>query len=143
MPHLTVYAMEEQLAGRESVLISTLTDTVARIYGEWARELVVVQLLALPAGRWGVGGHAVDNPPPIVSFGIREVALTRPDGPQIVARLAADVTDSVAQVLGDELRAGVLVEFRPQHDDRTALGGRLVGARERSAAGRNPASAEG
>jgi phenylpyruvate tautomerase PptA (4-oxalocrotonate tautomerase family) len=133
MPHLTVYATEEQLIGREPALISALTDTVAQIYGEWARELVVVQLLALPAGRWGVGGRAADNPSPIVSFGIREIALTRPDGPQIVERLATEVTDVVARVLGDELRAGVLVEFRSQDDDRTALGGRLVGALERPA----------
>jgi phenylpyruvate tautomerase PptA (4-oxalocrotonate tautomerase family) len=133
MPHLTVHALEEQLAGREPALIRALTDTVAEVYGEWARELVVVQLLASPAGRWGVGGRTADNPPPIVSFGIREIALTRPDGPQIVERLAAGVTDSVARVLGEEVRAGVLVEFRSQRDDRTALGGRLVGAIQRPA----------
>ena len=143
MPHLIVHATEEQLAGRESALISTLTDTVAQVYGEWARELVVVQLLALPAGRWGVGGRAVDNPPPIVTFAIREIALNRPDGPRIVERLAADVTDAVARVLGAELRAGVLVEFRPQHDDRTALGGRLIGAIEQPAEIRTPTDAQG
>ena len=81
MPHLTVHALEGDLAGREAALAAALTDSIAAVYGEWARELVTVQLIgsltdatasvfgeqtrarttvelvATPAGRTGVGGR--------------------------------------------------------------------------------------
>ena len=55
MPHLTARVPEAQLAGREAALITALTDAVVEVYGEWARDLVVVHLDGIPGGRWGVG----------------------------------------------------------------------------------------
>jgi phenylpyruvate tautomerase PptA (4-oxalocrotonate tautomerase family) len=132
VPHLVVLALDRQLTGREAPLATGLTDAVVSVYGEWARDLVVVQLLAVPPGRWAVGGRTADDPPPTVSFGINERALQRPDGPSVVARLAAAVTDVLATVLGEHLRAGILVEFRPQPPHLTAVGGTLTHTDTRS-----------
>jgi phenylpyruvate tautomerase PptA (4-oxalocrotonate tautomerase family) len=127
MPHLTVSATESQLSGRETALISALTDAVAAVYGEWARPLVVVHLVAVPAGRWAVGGRIVDaDAAPEVRFGIRAGALTRPDGIDIARRLVAAVTDAVAGALGEQLRAAVLVELVPQPDHQVGVGGTLI-----------------
>lgn len=127
MPHLTVSATESQLSGRETALISALTDAVVAVYGEWSRLLVVVHLVAVPAGRWAVGGRIVDaDAAPEVRFGIRAGALTRPDGIDIARRLVAAVTDAVAGALGEQLRAAVLVELVPQPDDQVGVGGTLI-----------------
>ncbi|MET7700727.1 hypothetical protein [Streptomyces sp. NPDC005485] len=126
MPHLTVHALEPQVTGRENDLIARLTDAVTSVYGEWARDLVVVQLAGLPAGRWAVGGVARRDAAPTVTFAIREKALTRADGPQIAARLVAAVTDAVATALGEHHRGGIVVDLVATRDDRTAVGGRLV-----------------
>ena len=48
--------LESELAGRETPLIATLTEAVVAVYGEWAREIVEVRLIGVPAGRWGIGG---------------------------------------------------------------------------------------
>ena len=125
MPHLTVRAPEAQLAGREPALITTLTDAVVRVYGEWARDLVVVQLDGIPPGRWGVGGRAADNAAPAITFGIREAALTRPDGKEIAARLVAGLTDAVAGVLGEQARGGTSVELVATPAGRSGLGGAI------------------
>ena len=61
MPHLTARVPEAQLAGREPALITALTDAVAEVYSEWARDIVVVHLDGVPRGRWGVGGRAADD----------------------------------------------------------------------------------
>ena len=58
MPHVTARMPEAQLVGRESALITALTDAVVQVYGEWARDLVVVHLDGIPQGRWGIGGRA-------------------------------------------------------------------------------------
>ena len=58
MPHLTVHALEDDLTGREAALAEALTDSIAAVYGEWARELVTVQLVGVPVGRWAVGGRS-------------------------------------------------------------------------------------
>ena len=63
MPHLTVHALEDDLAGREAALAEALTDSIAAVYGEWARELVTVQLIGVPVGRWAVGGPRQDRFP--------------------------------------------------------------------------------
>ena len=99
MPHLAARVPEARLAGHEPALITALTDAVVQVYGEWARDLVVVHLDGIPRGRWGVGGKAADDAAPVITFGIRETALARPDGPQIAARLVASLTDAVASVL--------------------------------------------
>jgi phenylpyruvate tautomerase PptA (4-oxalocrotonate tautomerase family) len=125
MPHLTVRAPEAQLAGREPALITALTDAVIEVYGEWARDLVVVQLDGIPPGRWGVGGRAADDAAPAITFGIREAALTRPDGKEIAARLVAGLTDAVAGVLGEQARGGTSVELVATPAGRSGLGGAI------------------
>jgi hypothetical protein len=49
-----------------------------------------------PQGRWGIGGRAVDDGAPAITLGIREAALTRPDGHEVAARLVAGLTDAAA-----------------------------------------------
>lgn len=126
MPHLTVHVLEPQITGHENDLIARLTDAVTSVYGEWARNLVVVQLAGLAVGRWAVGGVARPEVAPTVTFAIREEELTRADGPQIAARLVAAVTDAVAMALGEQHRDGIVVDLVATRDDRTAVGGRLV-----------------
>ncbi|MEU1472457.1 nuclear transport factor 2 family protein [Streptomyces sp. NPDC005761] len=127
MPHLTVHALESQIAGHENDLIARLTRAVTSVYGEGARDLVVVRLAGLAAGRWAVGGVVCQEAAPTVTFAIREKAFTRPDGPRIAARLVAAVTDAVAAALGEHHRDEIVVDLVAARDDRTAVGGRLVG----------------
>lgn len=126
MPHIVVHALENQLTGNETSLISALTEAVVSVYGEWARSLVAVRLDGVPSGRWAVGGTVVDATAPEVTFGIRASALSRADGPDIAKRLVAGLTDAVAGVLGKEFRENTLVELIPQRDDRVGVGGRLI-----------------
>jgi phenylpyruvate tautomerase PptA (4-oxalocrotonate tautomerase family) len=100
MPHLIVYASETDLAGREAALITELTDAVVAVYGEWAREIAVVQLIGIPPHRWGIGGKPATAPAPRVTFGIKEAAFARPDADDIVARLVTGVTDGLVSVFG-------------------------------------------
>jgi|SRR5215475_5505721 len=123
MPHLTARVPEAQLAGHESALITALTDAVVEVYGEWARDVVVVHLDGVPKGRWGVGGQVMDNAAPAVMFGIREAALVRPDGREVAARLVAGVTDAVARVLGEQTRTGTSVELVVTPEGRSGIGG--------------------
>lgn len=125
MPHLTARVPEAQLAGCEPTLIAALTDAVVQVYGEWARDLVVVHLDGIPRGRWGVGGQAVDDAAPAITLGIREAALTRPDGNQIAARLVAGLTEAVASVLGEQARNGTSVELIATPEGRAGLGGAI------------------
>jgi phenylpyruvate tautomerase PptA (4-oxalocrotonate tautomerase family) len=123
MPHLTARVPEARLAGHEPALITALTDAVVQVYGDWARDLVVIHLDGVPRGRWGVGGKAADGAAPAITFGIREAALARPDGGEIAARLVAGLTDAVAGVLGEEAGRGTSVELVATPQGRTALGG--------------------
>lgn len=123
MPHVTARVPEAQLAGREPALISALTDAVAEVYGPWARDIVVVHLDGVPKGRWGIGGRAADDAAPAITFGIREAALSRPDGKQVAARLVAGLTDAVASVLGEQARSGTSVELVAAPEGRTGIGG--------------------
>jgi phenylpyruvate tautomerase PptA (4-oxalocrotonate tautomerase family) len=125
MPHLTARVPEAQLAGREPALIAALTDAVAQVYGKWAHDLVVVHLDGIPRGRWGVGGMAVDDAAPAITFGIRESTLARPDGGEIAARLVAGLTDAVASVLGEQARSGTSVELVATPEGRTGVGGAI------------------
>jgi phenylpyruvate tautomerase PptA (4-oxalocrotonate tautomerase family) len=127
MPHLTARVPEARLAGREQALITALTDAVVEVYGEWARGLVIVQLDGIPRGRWGVGGRAVDDAAPAITFGIREAALTRPGGDEIAARLVAGLTEAVASVLGEQARGGTRVELVATPEGRASLGGVISG----------------
>jgi phenylpyruvate tautomerase PptA (4-oxalocrotonate tautomerase family) len=104
MPHLIVYASEPDLTGREADVISALTDAVVDVYGEWAREIAVVQLIGLPPGRWGIGGRPAAAPAPRVTFGIKDAAFSRPD---------AD-------------RGGTVVELVGTPAGRSGVGGEVV-----------------
>ena len=125
MPHLTARVPEARLAGHEPALMTALTDAVVQVYGEWARDLVVVHLDGIPQGRWGIGGRAVDDAAPAITLGIREAALTRPDGHEIAARLVAGLTDAVACVLGEQARGGTSVELVATPAGRAGLAGAI------------------
>ena len=109
MPHLTVHVLESDLAGRESTLIAELTEAVVAGYGEWARPIAVVQLIGMPADRWGIGGVPAEAPPPRVTFGIRASGRRRPDAEQIVIGLTAGVTEAVDRAFGG--KTGTTVDF--------------------------------
>ncbi|GAA0239099.1 tautomerase family protein [Cryptosporangium japonicum] len=126
MPHLLVHTLDRDLDGREADLIATITDAIVAVYGDWAREHVVVQLIGVPPGRWGVGGKPAVNPAPRVMFGIRDGVFSRPDGPEILGRLATGVTDAIATTIGEHVRKGTTIEFVGAPDGRTAIGGALV-----------------
>jgi phenylpyruvate tautomerase PptA (4-oxalocrotonate tautomerase family) len=127
MPHLTARVPEAQLAGHESALITALTDAVVEVYGEWARDIVVVHLDGIPQGRWGIGGMAADGAAPALTFGIREAALTRPGGGEVAARLVAELTDAIASVLGEQTRSGTSIELVATPEGRTGIGGAISG----------------
>ena len=127
MPHLTARVPEARLAGNEPALITALTDALVEVYGEWAREIVVVHLDGVPPGRWGIGGKAVDDAAPAITFGIREAALTRPGGDETAARLVAVLTDAVASVLGEQARGGTSVELVATPPGRSGVGGAMAG----------------
>ena len=126
MPHLMVYASEDDLTGRESDVIAALTDAVADVYGEWARGVAVVQMIGLPAGRWGVGGTAVTCPAPRVVFGIKAAVFARPDAEDIVARLVAGVTEALVSVFGERIRTGVEVDLVGTPAGRGGVGGLVI-----------------
>jgi phenylpyruvate tautomerase PptA (4-oxalocrotonate tautomerase family) len=127
MPHLTARVPEARLAGNELPLITALTDAVVQVYGEWARDLVVVHLDGIPRGRWGIGGQPADGAAPAITLGIREAALTRPGGSETAARLVAGLTDAVASVLGKEARGGTSVELVATPEGRAGIGGAITG----------------
>lgn len=126
MPHLVVYASEDELAGREADVITALTDAVVAVYGEWARGIAVVQMIGLPAGRWGIGGTATASPAPRVVFGIKAAAFARPDADDIVARLVAGVTEALVLVFGEPIRSGVEVELVGTPAGRSGVGGLVI-----------------
>ncbi|MFC4121783.1 tautomerase family protein [Nonomuraea zeae] len=126
MPHLTVRVLEPQLQGNESALIAALTDAVVEVYGEWARDVAVIHLDGVPAGRWGRQGKPVEEVAPAILFGIREAAFARPDSGELMARLVRTVTDAVAGVLGAHLRDTVTIELVATPAGRTAVGGVIV-----------------
>ncbi len=126
MPHLSVHALESDLAGRETALIGKLSDAVVAVYGEWARSIVLGRLIGLAANRRGIGGEPAQAPSPSVTFGIREAAFSRPDADEIVTRLVAGVTDAIVDVLGERVRAGLTVELVGTPAGRTGIGGVVV-----------------
>src|ERR1700738_4065457 len=123
MPHLTLHALEDDLIDREAALVAALTASVVDVYGDWARDLVSVQLIGLPRGRWALGGQLVQTVSPTVTFGIREAAFARADADEPVAHLIASITAAVASVFGEESRAGISVELVGTPAGRTGVGG--------------------
>ena len=127
MPHVILHALEEELAGREPVLVKDLTNAVVSVYGEWARSSVDVRLIGIPAGRWARGGVAVASAAPTVTFGMREEVFSREDAAVVVARLVSAFTDAVIASFGDDRRDEVLVELVGQPTSRSGLGGKVIG----------------
>ncbi|MGR6998596.1 tautomerase family protein [Yinghuangia aomiensis] len=125
MPHLTVHLAENRLAGKEPGLVAALTDAVVDVYGEWARDLVSVRLAGVPAGRFAQGGKAVDTNAS-VAMGVRAGVFDRPDAAEITARLGTALTDALARVVGEDLRAGTMVELVASPPERTFVGGALA-----------------
>lgn len=123
MPHVTARVLEPQLAGREKELIAALTEAIVEVYGDWARPIATVHLEGVPLGRWGVAGQAVEVAAPAVTFGIREGALTGPEGAERAATLVATVTDAVVAVFGEDLRPGVTVDLVGLPPGRSGVGG--------------------
>ncbi|MFD5222941.1 4-oxalocrotonate tautomerase family protein [Streptomyces tendae] len=126
MPHLTVHLPENRLTGKEPLLVAALTDAVVDVYGEWARDLVVIRLAGVPAGRCAVGGKAVDTAASVV-LGVRAGLFDRPDADRMTAGLGAALTDAVTRVVGEDLRAGTMVELVASPPERTFVGGALAG----------------
>ncbi|WP_168221176.1 hypothetical protein [Actinomadura sp. WMMA1423] len=122
MPHLTAHVPEDKLAGNESELVTAFTEAIVGVYGEWARDLATVHLSGVPAGRFAQGGKPVDT---IVSLvmGVRAAAFDRPDAPEIMASLAAALTDATTAVLGEDLRPGTTVELVPSPQEHTFVAG--------------------
>jgi phenylpyruvate tautomerase PptA (4-oxalocrotonate tautomerase family) len=128
MPHVTLYALDGELAGREPDLIRELTSAVVSVYGEWARGSVEVRLIGIPAGRLARGGTAVDTAAPSVTFGMREEVFAREDAAGVIAQLVTALTAAVTAVFGDGRRDQVLVELVGQPTSRSGLGGRVISA---------------
>jgi phenylpyruvate tautomerase PptA (4-oxalocrotonate tautomerase family) len=126
MPHVTLYALEEELAGREPGLIGELTNAVVSVYGEWVRSSVDVRLIGIPAGRWARGGAMVATAAPMVTFGMREEVFAREDAARVIARLVSACTEAVTAVFGDDCRDEVLVELVGQPTSRSGLGGKVI-----------------
>ena len=126
MPHVTLYALEEELAGREPALIRELTNAVVSVYGEWALGSVDVRLIGIPAGRWARGGAAVATAAPSVTFGMREEVFAREDAARVTAQLISAFTVAVTAVFGDDCRDDVLVELVGQPVSRSGLGGKVI-----------------
>ena len=126
MPHVTLYALEAELAGREPALIRELTSAVVSVYGEWARSSVDVRLVGIPAGRWARGGVTVATTAPSVTFGMREEVFARDDAARVIAQLVSAFTEAVTAVFGDDCRDDVLVELVGQPTSRSGLGGKVI-----------------
>jgi phenylpyruvate tautomerase PptA (4-oxalocrotonate tautomerase family) len=129
MPHVTLYALEDELAGHEPDLIRELTGAVVSVYGEWARPSVDVRLVGIPTGRWARGGAAIATAAPSVTFGMREEVFARADAARVVAQLISAFTQAVSSVFGDECRDDVLVELVGQPTSRSGLGGKVISER--------------
>jgi phenylpyruvate tautomerase PptA (4-oxalocrotonate tautomerase family) len=129
LPHVTLYAPEDELAGREPGLIAELTSAVVSVYGEWVRSSVDVRLIGIPAGRWARGGMTVTTAAPSVTFGMREEVFAREDAASVVAQLVSAFTAAVTAVFGDECRDEVLVELVGQPTSRAGLGGKVISDR--------------
>lgn len=126
MPHVTLYALEEELAGREPGLIVELTSAVVSVYGEWARSSVDVRLIGIPAGRWARGGTTVATAAPSITFGMREEVFAREDSARVIAQLVSALTEAVTAVFGNDCRDEVLVELVGQPMSRSGLGGKVI-----------------
>ncbi|MEU5085084.1 hypothetical protein ACH4ON_34005 [Streptomyces eurythermus] len=107
------------------MLVAALTDAIVDVYGEWARDLVSVRLAGVPAGRFAQGGKAGDTNASVI-MGVRAGVFERPDATEITARLGTGLTDAIARVAGEDLRAGTMVELVASPPERTFVGGAVA-----------------
>jgi phenylpyruvate tautomerase PptA (4-oxalocrotonate tautomerase family) len=128
VPHFHVHVSEHTLDGTvEPKMIRALTDAVVDVYGERARDLAVVEIFRVPPGRWGRAGEPVtDGTAAQVTLNMREVALTRPDVEDAPRRLIAAITDAVAGVFDDSIRAQLNVVIVGIPQGRSGVAGEIV-----------------
>lgn len=108
MPHFNVQIFEEALDTEvETKLIRSLTEAVVDVYGDFARELAVVEIFGVPKSRWGVAGKPAGSVRPLVTLNMREPALSRPGVENPPARLIEAITNRVCEVLGEDVRKDV------------------------------------
>lgn len=125
MPHFSVHMFEEALDGEvEPATIRALTDAVVEVYGERARDLAVVEIFGIPRHRWGIGGVPATEHRPTVTLHMREPALHMVD--DAPARLIAAITDAMAGVLGDDVRADLPVTIVGIPTGRSGVAGQAV-----------------
>jgi phenylpyruvate tautomerase PptA (4-oxalocrotonate tautomerase family) len=116
---------EEVLDGEvETATIRALTDAVVEVYGERARELAVVEIFGVPRRRWGIGGVPAAEHRPTVTLHMREPALHLLD--DAPAQLIAAITDAMAGVLGDSVRADLAVTVVGIPTGRSGVAGQPV-----------------
>jgi phenylpyruvate tautomerase PptA (4-oxalocrotonate tautomerase family) len=125
VPHFNVHMFEEALDGEvEPATIRALTDALVEVYGERARELAVVEILGIPRHRWGIGGTPAVEHRPTVTLHLREPALHLvDDAPE---RLIAAITDAMARVLGDDIRAHLAVTIVGIPTGRSGVAGQVA-----------------
>jgi phenylpyruvate tautomerase PptA (4-oxalocrotonate tautomerase family) len=125
VPHFNVHMFEEALDGEvEPATIRALTDALVEVYGERARELAVVEILGIPRHRWGIGGTPAVEHRPTVTLHLREPAIHLvDDAPE---RLIAAITDAMARVLGDDIRAHLAVTIVGIPTGRSGVAGQVA-----------------
>jgi len=125
MPHFNVHMFEEALDGEvEPATIRALTEALVDVYGERARELVVVEIFGIPRHRWGIGGAPATEHRPTVTLHMREPALHLVD--DAPGRLIASITDAMAGVLGDGVRDLLAVTIVGIPTGRSGVAGQPV-----------------
>jgi hypothetical protein len=127
MPHVTLHALDEDLAGREPSLIKHLTNAVVSVYGEWARRSVMSGSSAyLPddgpaAEQWS---HPPHRQSPFACARKCSHESTQPASCGARFRFP----EAVTAVFGDDCRDEVLVTGRTTH---VAVRARRKGHRRR------------
>ena len=125
MPHFNVHMFEEALDGEvEPATVRALTDALVGVYGERARELAVVEIFGIPRHRWGIGGAPATEHRPTVTLHMRETALHLVD--DAPRHLIASITDAMAGVLGDDVRAHLTVTVVGIPTGRSGVAGEVV-----------------
>lgn len=125
MPHYHVHVFEEQLDGEiEPKIIASLTEAVVRVFGERARALAVVEIVGVPAGRWGLGGVPRDERAmPVVTLSLREPAFHVPEVEDVPTQLIVSITDAMVEVFGEQVRPHVNVRLVGVPTGRSGVGG--------------------
>lgn len=126
MPHFTVVTGEEHVSEGAEALIKGLAGAVGEVFGDGLRQLAVVELFGVPAGRRGVGGVATSENSPVVSLNLREGAFHVPSVPDAEARLIAAITDAVTAAYGEGVRDRTTVQLFGIPAGRSGEGGEPV-----------------